>query len=304
MHGERCMGFVGLDTVRSSHDYGEEETTLLLLFAQMLVNIRLRVEAEERIRELTEGLERKVAERTTQLETSVEQLKTVNRELESFTYSASHDLRTPLRGIEGFSSLLLEEHAEQLNNQGREYLQRIQRATLHMSQLVNDLLAYSRLQEMTGQIKPVPVAACVREVVVPFTDELVARQGRLEVQIPDALEAQADPKGLAIVLRNLIDNALKFTPADQVPLIRIEAIAKDGRLQLSVSDHGMGFDMKHHDRIFGMFQRLHRQDQIPGTGIGLALVHKAVERMGGHIRAESAPGQGATFVIDLSMASP
>lgn len=301
-HGERCMGFVGLDTVRSTHDYGEEETTLLLLFAQMLVNIRLRVEAEEQIRGLTEGLERKVIERTAQLETSVQQLQAVNRELESFTYSASHDLRTPLRGIEGFSSLLLDEHSEQLDDQGREYLQRIQRATIHMSTLVNDLLAYSRLQQLPDHIEPLDLAVAVQAVAAPFHDELEARGGQLQVAMCDGAAVRANAQGLAIVLRNLIDNALKFTPAGQAPHIRIEAQTLDDRVLLSVSDHGMGFDMKYHDRIFGMFQRLHRQEQIPGTGIGLALVLKAVERMGGRIHAQSTPGQGARFEINLPSA--
>jgi PAS domain S-box-containing protein len=298
-----CLGYVGLDSVRSTHVYDQEEVTLLQLFAQMLVNVQERGRAQEQLRELTEQLEQKVQERTQQLKDSVQTLQTVNRELESFTYSASHDLRTPLRGIEGFSALLLEEHAGQLNVQGREYLQRIQRATLHMSRLVSDLLTYSRLQQMTERIEPVALAACVREVVTAFHDELEARQGALAVDIPEALQVQADPRGLAIALRNLIDNALKFTPAHQAPDIRIGALAAvDGKVRLSVSDQGVGFDMRYHDRIFGMFQRLHRQDQIPGTGIGLALVHKAVERMGGQICAESAPGRGATFHIDLPAA--
>lgn len=302
MNGEDCLGFVGLDSVHQARAYGSEEITLLELFAQMLVNLRLRAQAAAQVREMTEQLEHKVEERTQQLHESVERLQTVNRELESFTYSASHDLRTPLRGIEGFSALLLDEHAAQLDAQGREYLQRIQRATLHMSQLVNDLLAYSRLQQLTEQSEPVDLAACVRTVAAPFRDELEARQGQLSVDMPDDLRVLANPKGLAIVLRNLIDNALKFTPASDAPRVRIEALAEGDRVRLSVSDQGIGFDMQYHDRIFGMFQRLHRQDQIPGTGIGLALVHKAVERMGGHIRAESAPGQGATFYLDLPRA--
>ena len=299
MNGDACLGFVGLDSVHHAREYGSEEITLLELFAQMLVNLRLRAQAAAKVHEMTEQLEQKVEERTQQLHESVQRLQTVNRELESFTYSASHDLRTPLRGIEGFSALLLDEHAAQLDEQGREYLGRIQRATLHMSRLVSDLLAYSRLQQMTEQIEPVALAACVREVTAPFRDELETRQGVLTVQMPDDLRVQADAKGLAIALRNLIDNALKFTPAGQAPRIGIEAQARGERVLLSVSDQGIGFDMKHHERIFGMFQRLHRQDQIPGTGIGLALVQKAVERMGGHIRAESAPGQGATFHIEL-----
>ncbi|MCU0926711.1 MAG: ATP-binding protein, partial [Hydrogenophaga sp.] len=270
MHGDRCLGFVGLDSVRSTHNYGKEETTLLQLFAQMLVNIRLRVEAAEEIQALTEGLEAKVTERTAQLETSVQQLQAVNRELESFTYSASHDLRTPLRGIEGFSTLLLEDHAAQLDDQGREYLRRIQRATLHMSRLVNDLLAYSRLQQLTDLVKSVDLNTTLQTVAAPFRDEIEAREGRLELAIPDGLAVRASPQGLAIVLRNLIDNALKFTPAGEAPRIRVEAQAQGDRVLLSVSDQGIGFDMKYHDRIFGMFQRLHRQEQIPGTGIGLA----------------------------------
>lgn len=295
-------GFVTLESVRHTHTYDGEDITLLQLFAQMLMNVQARSQAQARLRELTDQLEMKVAERTAQLEESVRRLQVVNRELESFTYSASHDLRTPLRGIEGFCSLLLEEHASQLDEQGRAYLQRIQKATLHMSQLVSDLLAYSRLQQLTEQREPVALAACVQEVVVPFRDEMEARQSRLSLQIPDDLKVQANAKGLAIVLRNLIDNALKFTPPGEAPDIRIEAQAQAGRVRLSVCDRGMGFDMKYHDRIFGMFQRLHRQDQIPGTGIGLALVHKAVERMGGHIRAESSPGQGASFHLDLPTA--
>lgn len=296
---EGCLGFVGLDSVRRRHVYDAEEITLLQLFAQMLVNVQERSRAQARLRELTEQLEQKVDERTRQLNDSVHTLEAVNRELESFTYSASHDLRTPLRGIEGFSALLLQEHAQQLDDQGREYLQRIQRATLHMSRLVNDLLAYSRLQQLTEQIGPLALASSVQGTVAAFRDELEARQGQLTVQIPENLQVQADPRGLAIVLRNLIDNALKFTPAGDPPRLLIEAQAADGRVRLRVTDHGIGFDMKHHDKIFGMFQRLHRQDQIPGTGIGLALVHKAVERMGGQIRAESSPGQGTTFHIEL-----
>jgi PAS domain S-box-containing protein len=205
-------GFVTLESVRHTHTYDDEDITLLKLFAQMLVNVQARSEAQARLRELTGQLEMKVADRTAQLEESVRRLQVVNRELESFTYSASHDLRTPLRGIEGFCSLLLEEHASQLDDQGRAYLQRIQKATLHMSQLVSDLLAYSRLQQLTEQREPVAVAACVQEVVVPFRDEMEARQSRLSLQVPDDLTVLANAKGLAIVLRNLIDNALKFTP--------------------------------------------------------------------------------------------
>ena len=296
---EGCLGYLRMDSVRSQHHYGEEEIALLRLFAQMLVNLKLRAHAEAQILELTGQLEQKVAVRTAQLEASVKRLQEVNRELESFTYSASHDLRTPLRGIEGFSTLLLAEYSAMLDDQGRSYLQRIHKATLHMSQLISDLLAYARLEQMTERIRLVALAQLVQEVVLPFQDNLHARQGQLQVVVADHLHLRADPKGLSMVLRNLVDNALKFTPADQAPDIRIEAHELDGALHLQVADRGMGFDIKHHDRIFGMFQRLHRQDQIPGTGIGLAIALKAIERMSGRIWADSTPGQGTTFHIEL-----
>ncbi|MEZ5663835.1 MAG: PAS domain-containing protein [Burkholderiaceae bacterium] len=302
MTPEGCLGYVGLDSVRRPHAYGEEETTLLGLFSKMLVSTRLRVMAQNRIQELTGQLEQKVAVRTAQLESSVKRLQASNRELESFTYSASHDLRTPLRSIEGFSAMLLQDHADQLDDQGKSYLGRIQRATLHMAQLITDLLAYARLEQITRQVEPVVLANLVQPVVASFQDSVNDRQGQIETDLPASLSVAADPEGLSMVLRNLIDNALKFTPADRPPHIRITARREDRAIHMQVSDNGMGFDMKYHDQIFGMFQRLHRQDQIAGTGIGLAMVHKAVERMGGQIRADSSPGQGAVFHVMLPAA--
>lgn len=303
MMGQECLGFVGLDWLDEVHQWVDEDMALLELFAQMLVNTQMRVQAEERLRELTGQLEHKVAERTAQLEMSVQRLQAVNRELETFTYSASHDLRTPLRGIEGFSALLLQDHAGQLDSKGQEYLQRIQRATLHMSQLITDLLAYARLEQVTGHVEPVDLQDLVQTVAQPFMDTIERRQGQLSWRIPPDLKVLADPQGLSLVLRNLLDNALKFTPAGRSPVIFIQAGREGDQVHLSVTDNGQGFDMSHHDRIFGMFQRLHRQDQIPGTGIGLALVSKAIERMGGHIRAESVPDRGSTFHIEVAGAA-
>lgn len=299
---DACLGYVCVDSVHDRRSFDAEQINLLQLFTQMLVSVQERGRAQGQLRALTGQLEQKVDERTQQLNESVQRLQAVNRELESFNYSASHDLRTPLRGIEGFSALLLEDYAPQLDARGRDYLQRIQRATLHMSQLVSDLLTYSRLQQVTERHEPVSIDQCARTVLGPFEDEMTARKGSVSLDMPEGLQVRADPQGLAIVLRNLIDNALKFTGAGDAPQIRIQARVQGDRVHLSVSDRGMGFDMQHHDRIFDMFQRLHRQDQIPGTGIGLALVRKAVERMEGHIRAESAPGQGASFHIDLPLA--
>ncbi|MCD6665525.1 MAG: ATP-binding protein, partial [Hydrogenophaga sp.] len=140
----------------------------------------------------------------------------------------------------------------------------------------------------------------IQDVTQPVMETVERRQGCLTVQVEPGPLVVADPRGLSMVLRNLLDNALKFTPADRPPDIRIVAVQEKDKVHLSVSDNGQGFDMKHHDRIFGMFQRLHRQDQIPGTGIGLALAAKAMERMGGRIWADSTPGRGSTFHIQVT----
>ena len=301
MADDRCLGYVGLDSVAAPHTYDADEIALLQLFAQMLVNVQERSLAQARLGELNEQLERKVRERTRQLHASVQRLQAANRELESFTYSASHDLRTPLRGIEGFCALLLEENAHQLDAQGQVYLQRIQRSTLHMSQLINDLLAYARLEQMTERAEPVHLRPMVMAVTQAFEEAVQQRGGRLQVTVGADLQAQVDPRAMAMVLRNLLENALKFTPPDRAPIIRIDARVDAEFIELRVADNGQGFDMKHHDRIFGMFQRLHRQDQIPGTGIGLALVSKAVERMGGRIWAVSTPGEGSVFHFSVPM---
>ncbi|MFC7435961.1 PAS domain S-box protein [Hydrogenophaga bisanensis] len=301
MVGEACTGFVGLDWVGQVHEWVDEEMALLELFAQMLVNTQLRTQTEGRLHALTGQLEQMVTERTAQLQESVQRLQVANRELEAFTYSASHDLRTPLRGIEGFSALLLQDHADRLDAQGQDYLKRIQRATLHMSQLITDLLAYARLEQMTGHMAAVDVADLLEKVAQPFLEAVDRRQGQLTWHVQPGLKAQADPRGLSMVLRNLLDNALKFTPSDRHPVVRIEAVQDGEEVLVTVSDNGQGFDMKHHDRIFGMFQRLHRQDQIPGTGIGLAMVAKAMERMGGRIWADSVPGQGSRFHIRVAV---
>jgi PAS domain S-box-containing protein len=296
------VGFVGFDSVRSTHHFDHDEISLLHLFAQMLLNVTERRTAEAKLRDLNTQLEQRVAERTEQLDISVKRLSQANRELESFAYSVSHDLKSPLRSVEGFASLLLQEHSEALNEEARHYLNRIQRATMHMARLISDLLAYCRIEELGKGLVPLRLTNEVNEVLEGMRNELEAQQARVRVNIAPELAALAHPQGLAMVLRNLIDNAMKFTRPGQTPEIVVEACALGPLVRLSVRDRGMGFDMKHHDRIFAIFQRLHRPDQIAGTGIGLAMVHKAVERMEGRIWANSTPDEGATFNIELPRA--
>ena len=296
------VGFVGFDSVRSTHDFDNDEISLLHLFTQMLLNVTERRTAEAKLRDLNTQLEQRVTERTHQLDISVKRLSQANRELESFAYSVSHDLKSPLRSVQGFASLLLQEHNEALNEEARHYLKRIQGATMHMARLISDLLAYCHIEELGQGLVPLRLTHAVSEVLEGMRNELEAQQARVRVNIAPELAAMAHPQGLAMVLRNLVDNAMKFSRPGHTPEIEIEARMLGPLVRLSVRDRGMGFDMKHHDRIFAIFQRLHRPDQIAGTGIGLAMVHKAVERMEGRIWAQSTPGEGATFNIELPRA--
>jgi signal transduction histidine kinase len=239
-----------------------------------------------------------------ELDRSVIRLREANRELETFTYSVSHDLKAPLRGIDGYSRLLLTDHREQLDDEGRDFLEHIRQATKHMGALIDDLLAYSRLERREQLLVRQPLAAAVEVVLSGYCHELAAAGVELQVHIDPGLGALADARGLTLALRNLIDNAIKFSRASTPPRIAIEAARRDGGVELSVRDNGVGFDMKFHDRIFSIFQRLHRSEDYPGTGIGLAIVRKAVERMGGRVRAHSRPGEGATFTLHLPEADP
>lgn len=234
-------------------------------------------------------LERRVAERTAQLSEA-------NRELEAFTYTVSHDLKAPLRGIDGYSQLLEEEYGPRLDDEARGFIVRIRRGVGQMSALINDLLDYSRMERRTLDPQPVDVVATVHRVLDEYAADIERSGARVELQLPP-LSLTLDREGLSVVLRNLIGNALKFAHADRPPRLQIGTRQADGDQLLWVRDDGVGFDMKYHDRIFGIFQRLQRAEDYPGTGVGLALVAKAMQRMGGRVWADSRPGEGATFYL-------
>jgi PAS domain S-box-containing protein len=241
--------------------------------------------AEEALQRLNATLEARVAERTAQLEA-------LNQSLESFVYSVSHDLKAPLRGVEGYSRFLQEDHAQRLDEEGRLFIANIRSGVARMGELIDDLLAYSRMERRPLHSDVVDLGALLRRL-------LAERGVQVELDLPAVLCVQVDADGLALALRNLLENAIKFSARSAVPHIAIAARVAPGRVTLSIRDNGIGFDMKYHDRIFEIFQRLHRLEDYPGTGIGLALVKKALERMGGRVWAESAPGQGATFHMQV-----
>lgn len=265
------------------------------------ITVRKRRQAE--LLRLNAELEERVAQRTAEL-----QLR--NRELETFTYSVSHDLKAPLRGIDGYSRLLEEDYSAQLDAEGRRFLSTIRRATQQMNQLIEDLLAYSRLERRTLQPVAVDPAELVHSLLAERGDEIAQRGVEVRLDLP-AIQLNVDPEGLALALRNLLDNALKFTRTVAAPVIEIGSSVEDGSAagsatgiyRLWVRDNGIGFDMKYSQRIFDIFQRLHRSEEYSGTGVGLAIVHKAIERMGGRSWANSEPGIATTFYLEVPLHS-
>lgn len=228
---------------------------------------------------------------------ALEELRAANEELKAFSYSVSHDLRAPLRSIEGFSRILLEDHWASLDEEGRDYLRRVRAASQHMDQLINDLLDLARVTSSELRRERVDISALARDV----SDELLSGDPTREVafSIERGLETRGDPRLLKIALENLLANAFKFTRKEESAEIEVGFDADSGAYR--ISDNGAGFEMGHAERLFVPFGRLHREKEFEGTGVGLATVARIVRRHGGTIWAESAPGKGAAFFFTLFM---
>lgn len=249
------------------------------------------IHAEEKIRQLNANLELRILERTTELVSA-------NKELEAFSYSVSHDLRSPLRSIDGFSQALLEDYAEQLDNQGKDYLKRVRAATQRMGELIDDMLKLSRVTRVEMQRKPVDLSTLASEVLAELQNDEPER--RVDCCVEPGIVAQGDARLLRVALENLLGNAWKFTGKTANAKIEFGSkLSADGTRLFFVRDNGAGFDMTYADKLFGVFQRLHQGNEFPGTGVGLATVQRIVFRHGGQVHGAGVPGQGATFYFSL-----
>jgi len=260
------------------------------LIAVALQQARLREEIERHAAELEE----RVAQRTADLAEA-------NAELEAFAYTVAHDLRAPLRAMAGFGQALVEDYGDRLDDEGRDWTERITGAATSMDALIQDLLAYSRLSRADLELRPAALDSVVSDALAQLHGEVEARGAEVAVGRP-LLGVLAHRQTLVQVVANLLGNALKFVPAATRPEVRVRAEEAGGRVRLWVEDNGIGIDPEHHQQIFRVFERLHGSESYPGTGIGLAIVRKGMERMGGSAGVESAVGVGSRFWIELRSA--
>jgi PAS domain S-box-containing protein len=249
-------------------------------------DITERKRAEESVRQLNTDLQKQSA-----------QLQAANKELEAFSYSVSHDLRAPLRSIDGFSQALLEDYADQLDEQGKDYLQRVRASTQRMGELIDDLLNLSRVSRGTMRLETVDLSAMAKNITAEL--QKAQRERRVDIVIADGMVATGDTGLFKVALENLLGNAWKFTGKCPDAKIEFGVAHQNGKHDYFVRDNGAGFDPAYTAKLFGAFQRLHDAREFPGTGIGLATVQRIIHRHGGSIWAEGKPNEGATFYFTL-----
>jgi signal transduction histidine kinase len=282
--------------------FGEDELGVLTdAFNEMLRRIE---QQKQELQQHALGLEQRVAERTQELEHRNEQLKrnaaellASNTELDAFAYSVSHDLRAPLRSIDGFSQVLLEDYAAQLGDAGRDSLQRVRLASQRMATLIDDLLKLARVTRAEMRTEPVDLSRMAEEIVAEIQRATPDRP--VEFAIAPGLLAQGDSRLLRVVLDNLLRNGWKYSAKRAQPRVEFTALDQNGDRVFVIRDNGAGFDMRYADKLFGVFQRLHSSTEFEGTGVGLATVRRIVNRHGGRVWAEGVVDQGASFYFTL-----
>jgi light-regulated signal transduction histidine kinase (bacteriophytochrome) len=256
-----------------------------------------RKQAQEALQELLADLELRVKERTKELWEANQSLEAANKELESFSYSVSHDLRAPLRAIDGFSRMVLKDYADKLDDEGRRKLNVVRSNAQQMDQLINDLLTFSRLGRKEMVQAGLDMEALVRGVWRELT--LLNPERRIQFSLQRLPPAMGDQALIKEVVVNLLSNAIKFTKSQEAAMVEVGAYPEEEKNVYFVKDNGAGFDMEYCNKLFGVFQRLHSDEEFEGTGVGLAIVHRIIHRHGGRVWAEGKVGEGATFYFTL-----
>lgn len=269
-----------------------------LLRRKLLQEERQRVQDELNLREVEIARERAEKEAALDRAKLAAQLEVTNKELEAFSYAVSHDLRAPLRSIDGFSQILLEDHGDKLDDDGRALIKRVRAAATKMAQLIEDMLKLSRVTSSPLTVTKVDLSQMVHEIVAALAEDEPDRD--VEVIIAPDVIASCDRQLMQIVLTNLIGNAWKYTRKQPRQRIEFGRASKNGKTAFFVRDNGDGFDMAHADKLFQPFKRLHSDNEFPGTGIGLATVARVINRHGGSIEADARKGEGATFCVTLA----
>ena len=288
------------DNYEVEHDFATIGRRIMLLNARQIQRvlgkeriILLAIEDITERKEIETGLEKTRKE----LAKARDDAEAANKELESFSYSVSHDLRTPLRSIDGFGQALLEDYQDKLDDTAKSYLDRMRKATQLMGLLIDDMLKLSRVTRSTFHSESVDLSNIVREISENLKQENPART--VDVIIRESVFVNGDSALLKIAMENLIDNAWKFTSKEERPQIEFGTTVKEGKTTCFVRDNGVGFDMAYVDKLFGAFQRLHTSLEFPGTGIGLATVRRVINRHGGQVWVEAEVGKGATFYFTI-----
>jgi signal transduction histidine kinase len=274
------------------HPRGDEVDRLAASFSAMAARVE---DARRKLAALVDELEVRVRTRPAALES-------VNKELEAFSYSVSHDLRAPVRAISGFAAILVEDHGPSLSAEARECVRFIANRSRHMGNLIDDLLAFSRAGRQPMSRHSVDVAGLTARIAEDL--QASAPDRNMNLVVGPLPPAHGEPTLVRQVLANLLDNAFKFTRPREAPRVEVGATARNGEPVYFVRDNGVGFDMRYAERLFGVFQRLHSEDQFEGTGVGLAIVQRIVQRHGGRVWADAALDQGATFYFTLPTGAP
>jgi K+-sensing histidine kinase KdpD len=286
-----------VEAVREIAARKQSETELVKYRDHLEELVTLRTNELEKVNsELTEDVaQRRKAEEA--LRKFASQVEAANKEMEAFSYSVSHDLRTPLRSLDGFAHMVLEDYEDKLDETGKDYLRRIKQSSEHMSGLIDDMLRLSRIGRADMCRNKVDLSAAAISIAEDLKHSAPNRQA--EFKISPGIMADGDENLLSIALTNLLENAWKYTRNCPKTLIEMGEVQKDGKKEYFIKDNGTGFDMQYAARLFEPFQRLHSDKEYEGSGIGLAIVQRIIRRHEGEIRAESEPGKGATFYFTL-----